>query len=67
MECHPKATPQMANYKVHTEFNREQNPFGYYFQVFFIALTGGTLLSAYVGPQGVFDGGFDVLQGYSRL
>lgn len=44
MDCHPKATPQMANYKVHNEFNREQSPFGYYFQAFFIFLTGGTLL-----------------------
>ena len=44
MDCHPRATPQMANYKVHTEFNLEQSPFEYYFQVFFIVLTGGTLL-----------------------
>jgi hypothetical protein len=44
MDCHPKATPQMANYKVHNEFNREQSPFRYFFQVFFIVLTGGTLL-----------------------
>ena len=44
MDCHPNATPQMANYKVHTEFNLEQSPFEYYFQVFFILLTGGTLL-----------------------
>ena len=44
MDCHPKATPQMASYKVHTEFNLEQSPFEYYFQVFFIALTGGTLI-----------------------
>jgi len=44
LECHPKATPQMAGYKVHNEFSREQSPFGYYFQAFFIFLTGGTLL-----------------------
>jgi hypothetical protein len=44
MDCHPKATPQMAKYKVHTEFNRDQSPLAYYFQVFFITLTGGTLL-----------------------
>ena len=43
-DCHPKATPEMASYKVHTEFNLEQSPFEYYFQVFFIVLTGGTLL-----------------------
>ncbi len=43
-ECHPNATPQMASYKVHAEFNKEQNAFHYYFQVFFILLTGGTLL-----------------------
>lgn len=44
MDCHPNATPQMATYKVHAEFNREQSPFQYYFQVFFIVLAGGTLL-----------------------
>jgi hypothetical protein len=43
-DCHPSATPQMANYKVHAEFNKEQSPLQYYFQVFFIVLTGGTLL-----------------------
>jgi hypothetical protein len=44
MDCHPTATPQMASYKVHTEFNREQSPVAYYFQAFFITLAGGTLL-----------------------
>jgi len=43
-DCHPKATPQMANYKVHAEFNKTESPLQYYFQVFFIVLTGGTLL-----------------------
>jgi hypothetical protein len=44
IECHPKATPKLANYKVHLEFDPEQSPKEYYFQLFFIALTGGTLL-----------------------
>jgi len=43
-DCHPSATPQMANYKVHAEFNKAQSPLQYYFQVFFIVLAGGTLL-----------------------
>ncbi len=44
IECHPNASPKLANYKVHAEFNLEQNPVEYYFTVFFIVLTGGTLL-----------------------
>ncbi len=44
MDCHPKATPKLANYNAHAEFNLAQNPIQYYFQVFFITLTGGTLL-----------------------
>lgn len=44
LECHPKATPKLANYKVHLELDPEQSPKEYYFQLFFIALTGGTLL-----------------------
>jgi hypothetical protein len=44
LDCHPQATPRMADYKVHAEFNREESPLQYWFQVFFIVLTGGTLL-----------------------
>jgi hypothetical protein len=44
MECHPKASPKLAKYKVHAEFNLEQSTAQYYFRVFFIALTGGVLL-----------------------
>ncbi|MCK5506237.1 MAG: cytochrome C [Thermodesulfovibrionia bacterium] len=44
IECHPSATPKLANYKVHMEFDPEQSPREYYFKMFFIALTGGTLL-----------------------
>ncbi len=44
IDCHPKATPQMASYRVHAEFNKEQGTVQYYFKIFFICLTGGTLL-----------------------
>lgn len=44
VECHPGASPQFASYKVHAEFNLEQSPVQYYFTLFFIILTGGTLL-----------------------
>jgi len=44
IECHPKATPKLANYKVHLELTPENSPKEYYLQLFFIALTGGTLL-----------------------
>ncbi|NIO83814.1 MAG: hypothetical protein GTN53_05320, partial [Candidatus Aminicenantes bacterium] len=44
VDCHPNASPQLAKYKVHAEFNLEQSPGHYYFTVFFIILTGGTLL-----------------------
>lgn len=44
MDCHPGASPQLAEYKVHAEFNREQSPAQYYFKLFFITLTGGVLL-----------------------
>jgi hypothetical protein len=44
LDCHPKATPGMANYKVHPDFNLEQSPAQYYFTVFFLVLAGGTLL-----------------------
>jgi hypothetical protein len=43
-ECHPKASPKLAKYKVHAEFNFEQSTAQYYFRLFFIALTGGVLL-----------------------
>jgi len=44
LDCHPDASPKLASYKVHTEFNLDQSPLQYYFTVFFIALTGLTLL-----------------------
>ncbi len=44
MDCHPTASPNLAKYKVHAEFDLEQSPAHYYFRVFFITLTGGTLL-----------------------
>lgn len=44
IECHPNASPKLAQYRVHAEFNLDQSPRHYYFSVFFIALTGGTLL-----------------------
>ena len=44
MDCHPGASTQLADYKVHLEFSKAQSPFPYYFKLFFIALTGGVLL-----------------------
>ncbi len=44
IECHPNASPKLAQYKVHAEFNFEQGTAQYYFKIFFIALTGGVLL-----------------------
>jgi hypothetical protein len=44
MECHTKASPKLAGYKVHAEFNLEQSPAQYFFTVFFIIMTGCTLL-----------------------
>jgi hypothetical protein len=44
IDCHPNASPQFAKYNVHAEFNLDQTPGQYYFTVFFIILTGGTLL-----------------------
>jgi hypothetical protein len=44
IDCHPKATPRLADYKVHMELTAENSPKEYYFRLFFIALTGGTLL-----------------------
>lgn len=44
LECHPKASPKLASYKVHPVFDRQQSPKQFYFRTFFIILTGGTLL-----------------------
>ncbi len=44
IDCHPKASVKLANYQVHPEFDLKQSPSQYYFRVFFITLTGGTLL-----------------------
>jgi hypothetical protein len=44
MDCHPTASPKFASYSVHAEFNLVQSPIQYFFTVFFIVLTGGTLL-----------------------
>lgn len=44
IDCHPGASPKLASYKVHAEFNLEQSPAQYFFTLFFIVLTGGTLL-----------------------
>ena len=38
------ATPKLAKYNVHTQFDRDTSPSQYYFRAFFITLTGGTLL-----------------------
>ncbi|MBI4697699.1 MAG: cytochrome C [Nitrospirae bacterium] len=43
-DCHPQASPRLAKYSVHAEFNLEQSPVQYFFTFFFIVLTGGTLL-----------------------
>jgi hypothetical protein len=44
IDCHPDASPKLAKYKVHPDFNLVQNPSQFYFRAFFITLTGGTLL-----------------------
>jgi len=44
IDCHPGASPRFAKYNIHAEFNLEQSPAEYYFTIFFIFLTGGTLL-----------------------
>jgi hypothetical protein len=44
IDCHPSASPKFASYSVHAEFNSDQSPVQYYFTLFFIVLTGGTLL-----------------------
>jgi hypothetical protein len=44
LDCHPTASPKLAKYGVHSEFNLTQSPAQYFFTAFFIVLTGGTLL-----------------------
>lgn len=44
IDCHPEATPKLAEYKVHIEFSKAQSAPQYYFKLFFIVLTGGVLL-----------------------
>ena len=44
IECHPNASPRLAQFKVHAVFSKRQSPARYYFQSAFIILTGGTLL-----------------------
>ena len=44
IDCHPSASPRFASYAVHAEFSLVQSPAQYFFTVFFIVLTGGTLL-----------------------
>ena len=44
IDCHPSASSKLAKYSVHAEFNLTQSPAQYFFTVFFIILTGGTLL-----------------------
>ncbi len=44
IDCHPKASPKLADYDVHMEFDPKQSPKPYFFRLFFIVLTGGTLL-----------------------
>jgi len=43
-DCHPDASQKLSNYAVHAEFNLEQSKTHYFFTLFFIMLTGGTLL-----------------------
>jgi len=44
IDCHPKASPTLANYSVHAEFNLDQSSGQYFFKLFFITLTGAVLL-----------------------
>jgi len=44
IDCHPSATRKLSNYAVHAEFNLDQSKTHYFFTLFFIILTGGTLL-----------------------
>jgi hypothetical protein len=43
-DCHPGASEQFGQYKVHPEFSMDKSPEIYWFTAFFIVLTGGTLL-----------------------
>lgn len=43
-DCHPNASARLAGYETHPEFNLDKDPVEYYFTMFFIILTGGTLL-----------------------
>lgn len=43
-DCHPNAPAKLATYDVHAEFRLDQSPGQFYFTVFFIFLTGCTLL-----------------------
>ncbi len=44
MDCHPGASPKLAEYRVHPEFDLERNPYQFYAQVFFLGMTGSVLL-----------------------
>jgi hypothetical protein len=44
VDCHPNASPKLARYDVHPEMDKKKRPSEYYFSVFFLLLTGGTLL-----------------------
>ncbi len=43
-DCHPQASAKLATYDVHAEFALDQSAGQFYFTVFFIFLTGCTLL-----------------------
>ena len=43
-ECHPKASPKLGRYQVHANFDPQKSPLQFTFRLFFIAITGGTLL-----------------------
>jgi hypothetical protein len=43
-DCHPNASPKLATYDVHAEFALDQSPGQFWVTVFFIFLTGTTLL-----------------------
>ena len=44
IDCHPNATQKLSTYAVHAEFNLDQSKTHYFFTLFFIILTGGTLM-----------------------
>ncbi len=44
VDCHPNASPKLAEYDVHPELDKEKSPSEFYFSAFFLMLTGGTLL-----------------------